>query len=164
MKARFENEHFQFDIVGNLPIEVVVLIFKDLPLAEMLRLQIVSRTWKTLLSSRELHSGVIMTRGLACENPQDTLAFIKKRRRIEEGHFASEIALTPPRNGTARWCMAADYSAGHFAWIDSTKFTLNVLNLWTGKLSHFVTEDRQTFSDTKISNAIVVALARRYVI
>ncbi|KAJ5987726.1 hypothetical protein N7481_002936 [Penicillium waksmanii] len=161
VKARFQNEHFPFDIVGNLPIEVVTLIFKNLPLTEMLRLQRVSSTWKALLSSRDLQSAVLLTRELTCENTQDTVAFIKKRNRIEQGKFVSEIAFTPPHKGAPQWCMAADYSEGHFAWIDNTKFTLNVLNLWTGQLSQFVTEDRQTFSDTKVSNAMVVALARR---
>ncbi|CAI7592450.1 unnamed protein product [Penicillium pancosmium] len=161
VKARFQNEHFLFDIVGNLPIEIVTLIFQNLPLADMLRLQRVSTTWKARLSSRDLHSAVLLTRELTCENSQETVAFIKKRKRIEHGEFVSEIAFTPPHKGAPRWCMAADYLEGHFAWIDNTKFTLNVLNLWTGQLSQFVTEDRQTFFDTKVSNAMVVALSRR---
>lgn len=158
------NKKIKFDIVGNLPIEVVALVFGYLDLEDVLRLQIVSRRWKTVLSSDVVQCAPIHapTRWLQERYALDPANFLKKRLRIQNGIFLTRVLLSPLLQVENLWATSADYSEGHFAWIDWSSRVLNMLNLWTGELVKFTTEERQEFKETRVSNVLAVAISRQY--
>ncbi|KAK5788633.1 hypothetical protein VI817_009591 [Penicillium citrinum] len=157
------NKKIKFDIVGNLPIEVVALVFGYLDLEDVLRLQIVSRRWKTVLSSDVVQCAPIHapTRWLQERYALDPANFLKKRLRIQNGIFLTRVLLSPLLQVENLWATSADYSEGHFAWIDWSSRVLNMLNLWTGQLVKFTTEERQEFKETRVSNVLAVAISRQ---
>jgi len=150
--------------VGNLPIEVVALIFGCLDLEDVLRLQIVSRRWKAVLSSDVVQCAPIHapTQWLQRRYASNPATFLKKRLRIQNGIFLTGVFLSPLLQVGNSWATSADYSEGHFAWIDWSSRVLNMLNLWTGQLVKFTTEERQEFKETRVSNVLAVAISRQY--
>ncbi|KAJ5300593.1 uncharacterized protein N7443_005595 [Penicillium atrosanguineum] len=171
------NEHYRkCDILGKLPLELVLLVTGSLKLSEFLHLQRVSRRWTQVLSPRSvrldalratLGDSVLASINSLEDDAADAtlLSLMKRRVRLERGipvcSYTAGYLPSSLVNGMS-------YSNGTCAWIDwnaesSHRNTIKLLDLESGMRTQLTTGG-ETGTEThlvvlRISNTLIAATA-----
>ncbi|KAJ5090449.1 hypothetical protein N7532_009133 [Penicillium argentinense] len=158
------NNTFQYDILGNLPLEIVAQIAEYLNLGDVFRLLRVSRHWDYTLSSPIVLMATVKALGSwvpDLSSIPDPYAFIRRRFSIERGLPAVNVEFNTQTDGSSQERSNMEdpcFSGGNLAWKDRGDKSVHVLNLWTGHHSQFTTENRDTFGMLGVSDSLVAAI------
>ncbi|KAF9892370.1 hypothetical protein FE257_002147 [Aspergillus nanangensis] len=161
VRDRLTQVSFHKDILGSLPLEIVVRIVKDLDLSEIHVLRRVSKNWQFLLSSDPVCGTVYRMytglHGQSCtvSSSRTLLQYAKQRLRLERGDPVFKIDLSP---GIAL-SSDLDYSTGRYAWINGGSILVHNLRAQTNQV--YCTPNRDSFVQMRISEFIVVGLTPR---
>ncbi|KAF2500227.1 hypothetical protein BU16DRAFT_523034 [Lophium mytilinum] len=170
MLARLGGETFWFDIVGSLPVEIVIQVFSYLDISTPFQLQRVSRRWQTVLSSPDVLRGLICLLGydsglpaglrLPGQSPDVDQDYLHCRKtaeyvhRFQAGVLARSIMIDLPPGAAC----SVTYSSFEdtIAWPKHDACAVTVLNLRSGKLLSFTGEARETITEIALSDQLVV--------
>ena len=163
-----------YDIIAELPVEIIQNIFLYLPLYECFNAQRVSRRWRKLLSAPQTIEYLLRwwyPRGetdLCIPNDLSVEAIMNLKAEhvdaFRTGHPFSKITLlgvpddlpAPSHDGIA-------YAHGVLAWTnrdpsDLTARSIGTLDLKTHLRKNFIAEDRTSFHTVAMSSSIIAAL------
>ncbi|KAJ5201628.1 uncharacterized protein N7498_006291 [Penicillium cinerascens] len=171
VKERADQTSFECDILGNLPIEIAVLVTTHMNLADLLILQRVSRRWQEVLSSP-----IVQWAAVRAATGQDSAAqnfdrsspakLLKKRLRMERGQPTSTFKLRSPFSIEYDVLMLSGgvgYFKNIYAWLDGRdgRTSVCILNLRSGKMDRVTTENRELLSELNISEKLVAVISRQ---
>lgn len=162
------GQDFRFDILGNLPTEIVFIIAQHLDLATMFRCQCISRRWKEVLGSLEIINTALQPWNrtgecdlVTCDKSPTAMA---NNRSEHVNAFCTGQAFSKIRGNCTcdhlqKWHLpTVAYSNGHVAWLDRTMTCAVVLNLHTGKLRPCPLEGE--WMTIALSTSLLVCISR----
>lgn len=162
--------HFRFDIVGNLPIEILCLIFQDLPIYQAFQLRRVSKTWHQKLSAPELVESMLQPwfamGDVDLRMPQD--ASTAEALAIRAEHVDAFKTGNPFSMVQGQWDVDwdegykhrptnIDYSNGRVAWAVPEDTGIHVRNLEFGQETLYTPPNRERISKISLSRGILAA-------
>ncbi|KAJ5096226.1 hypothetical protein NUU61_005582 [Penicillium alfredii] len=169
VKHRIDPQTFQCDLLGKLPIEIVALVAEYMNLTDLILHQRVSKRWHRVLSSPLVYRAAVhATIGadtLAGTHP-GYIKCIKKRLRLERGQPAATATIPSPLStdyDVTMYTRGVGYSHGVYAWIDgrTSRTSISLLHLWTGKNDHLTTENREQLVELRIAETLIAAVSAR---
>ncbi|KAL8647278.1 MAG: hypothetical protein Q9226_006498 [Calogaya cf. arnoldii] len=139
-----QSVHPHFDIIGNLPIEIVGLIFQHLELYQAFQLQRVSKRWQEILSAPDLIEDLLRPWDALGEvhlrMPPDTsagAALALKAEHVDAFRTGNPFSMVEAHWEVAAWNGAyplnVSYSHGRLAWLDHSHRTLHIRSLEDGR-------------------------------
>lgn len=140
--ARSVDLHF--DIIGNLPIEILGLIFQHLELYHAFQLHRVSKRWQKILSAPDLIENLLRpwdALGKAhLRMPPNTsveAALALKAEHVDAFRTGNPFSMAQGEWEVAAWNgsypLNVSYSHGRLAWLDHSHRTLHIRNLEDGQ-------------------------------
>ncbi|KAF2660466.1 hypothetical protein K491DRAFT_60097 [Lophiostoma macrostomum CBS 122681] len=140
LQQQLNARDFHFDIVGSLPIELVVHVFAYLDLIEVFRLQLVSRRWSHVLRSPDLLN--LKLKAWYGDVPSGDYA--SRRQKAEQ---LSRLCTGRPYDSVVVPIFEIPRKSilvkDTFAWISKDIRSLRICNLRTGKTVQAHTEGRR---------------------
>ncbi|KAF2814073.1 uncharacterized protein BDZ99DRAFT_410387 [Mytilinidion resinicola] len=167
--AKLGSETFCVDIVGSLPVEIVIQIFGYLEISTPFQLQRVSRRWQTVLSSPDVLRGLLCLQGfnialptglpLLGESPDVSHDYLHCRKtaevvhRFQTGAFAKSliVGLPPGVDCSVTYSSFED----NIAWPAYDNCAVTVLNLPSGKSLSLTGEAREKIALVALSDQLV---------
>ncbi len=165
---------FHYDIIAELPVEIIQNIFLYLPLYQCFKAQRVSRRWRKLLSAPQTIECLLRwwyPRGetdlcIPTDLSVEAIMIMKAEHvdAFRTGHPFSKSTLDGvPDNRPAPPSGGITYARGVLAWInpDTSEYigrSIETLDLKTHLRRHFIAEDRTSFHTIAISSSIIAAL------
>ncbi|KAI4235964.1 MAG: hypothetical protein LQ349_002839 [Xanthoria aureola] len=164
-----QSLYLYFDIIGNLPIEILGLIFQHLELYQAFQLRRVSKRWQQILSAPDLIENLL--------HPWDALgkvhlrmppdisveaALALKAEHVDAFRTGNPFSMVQgewevaPGNGG--YPLMVSYSHGRLAWLDHSDRTLHVRNLEDGQEISCTPPDRARIDMLGLSSEIVAAI------
>ncbi|KAL8947208.1 MAG: hypothetical protein Q9222_006486 [Ikaeria aurantiellina] len=162
---------FHFDIISNLPHEILCLVFQNLEIREAYRLRRVSKSWLRTLSASEfvetlLHPwfamGHVDLRIPPDSSPEIILA-------LKSEHVQSFVTGNPFGMIQSDWKAASSqgdgplrvaYSKGRLAWIDTSFKVVHLKNLEFGQETLFIPPNREKVEHICMSSDLVMVTTR----
>ncbi len=164
--AWLNSTDFTCDIVGDLPLEVNVMIFQHVPIYQVFQARRVSRTWMRTLSSPDILNPLLLqwdsmgeTRLRIPEglSPQSVISLQAEHIDAYRTGFAfSKMAypwLVEPTSDPA----GIAYADGILAWIDKTGLELSVLYIELATEYCFLPRNREHMVNIALSTKFVAA-------
>ncbi|KAH8690957.1 hypothetical protein BGW36DRAFT_389670 [Talaromyces proteolyticus] len=155
----------QRDIVGCLPLEIVVEIAQYLEPRDILRFQRVSKRWRTVLSSNNIYIPILRFYGVPTPDlPTTELVhtICERRYRLEKGSPYDE-ALYPWLDGPDYLPTPSpevvSYCSGKLAWVSRDERQVFVRDLQSGTVKAFFSESRGTIVLVHLSETFLYAVS-----
>lgn len=170
LKALLETTDFRYDIIANLPTELVSLVFQQLDLYQSYQCRRVSRRWHELLSSEQvvkalLHSWTatenVPLRAPKASQPHSVLdTQAEHHDAFRTGKPFSSIHIPHGRNfsGDAGLFKHA-YSDGLLAWVERSEGCdrICLYELETSAVCHFMPPERENIDEIMLSGKLLAA-------
>ncbi|KAL8741013.1 MAG: hypothetical protein Q9184_008436, partial [Pyrenodesmia sp. 2 TL-2023] len=161
-----------FDIISNLPIEILCLIFKHLPIYQVFQFRRVSKKWLQKLSALELVESLLQPwfamGGVDLRVPDDVsrqAALAIKAEHVDAFKTGNPFSMVKgdwdfdwegPQAYRSR-PINMDYSHGRLAWIERD-MQVRVKNLESDQETLYTSPNREQIFTVCLSSAIVVAV------
>ncbi|KAL3475321.1 hypothetical protein BJX99DRAFT_230061 [Aspergillus californicus] len=165
VKERINQRSFQKDILGALPLEIVVQIIQLLALCDLHILRRVSRRWNDVLSSNIACSVMFRryTGGSLSPDGEFKSAFAhysRQRFRLEQGNPIGKPQVHLPFVSTEP-ISHLDYSNGKYAWKTDNGTTIMVYDMCSQKAKRFCTMNREPLYHFRLSESILAVITYR---
>ncbi|KAL8722306.1 MAG: hypothetical protein Q9225_001211 [Loekoesia sp. 1 TL-2023] len=161
---------FRFDIIGNLPVEVLYMIFAYLEIYQAFQLRRVSKIWLKRLSAPDFVEAILQPwfalgdvdlRMPSNISAEEALAI--KAEHVDAFQTGNPFSMTQ-----GEWAFRLDdmithrlsnidYSCGRLAWVDEHPGLLHVRNLESGHETLHMPPNREKISGIRLSSDIVAA-------
>lgn len=161
---------FRFDIVGNLPLEINILIFRHLELDRVFQAHRVCRHWRQFLSYPPFGGAIlqpwISEGGMNLRIPQRfssqeiLSAKAEHIHAFRTGHSFSMVVRNwifefgRPRGMSVS--SGTSYSHGRLAWIGKDEIGVKLLDIESGLTRLFTSHDREKIINMAISKSLMV--------
>lgn len=158
---------FRFDIIGNLPIEILCLVFMNLDIYQAFQLRRVSKRWLAALSAPQIVEsmlcpwfslGPVDLRMPPNVSEEESLAI--KAEHVDAfktgnpfSMVQGEWKIEDPANDRV-----FDYGYGRIAWFEAASTRLHVRNLESGQNTVYTPSSREKLQIVRLSSDIVAAL------
>lgn len=160
--------YLNFDIIGNLPIEILGLIFQHLELYQAFQLRRVSKRWQQILSAPDLIENLLQPWDalgkVHLRMPPDIsveAALALKAEHVDAFRTGNPFSMVQGEWEVAAWNgsypLNVSYSHGRLAWLDHSDRTLHVRNLEDGQEILCTPPDRARIDLLGISSDIAAA-------
>ncbi|KAF2191414.1 hypothetical protein K469DRAFT_746751 [Zopfia rhizophila CBS 207.26] len=163
IKEQLDGREFFFDIIGKVPLEIVVQIFSYLDVLVPFRLQCVSQQWKTVLRSPDVLKRVLrnwytdndppLGGEEALQGNEHAIFQLRAqhlhRLRTGRGHQYMHVSMSIAKHGSL-------LNEDTITWISNpSQRALNVFNLRTGKYWQGYGEAREKVEHVTLSEQLV---------
>ena len=169
LKSLIAEADFRCDIIGNLPIELVALVFQYLDLVKAFQFRRVSRKWFKLLSSESLIKSILEPWRLSGDSrltvpqgttPSQTLDLIAEiEDAFRTGKAFSTLSLTADDRPTTHGYFS--YSQGYLAWLEGGENSQRTVvhHIESGKRWYRVTPDRLKIHKLAVSSDLLAVIS-----
>ena len=170
MDALIRKIDMRFDIMGHLPFELVILVWRHLDISEAYRCRRVSPKWFELLSAEVVLNALLATWRMSGDlrlkvppgtTPKQTLDLIAEHQNAFRcGIPFSRLHMTTTHDAMMRG-LCFSYCEGYLAWLDLLVFkaTIVVHHLESGKRSYRVTSRSEYLRSVAISSTLLVVVS-----
>ncbi|KAL8930739.1 MAG: hypothetical protein Q9208_000280 [Pyrenodesmia sp. 3 TL-2023] len=164
--------HFNFDIISGLPIEILCMTFKHLPIYQAFQLRRVSKTWLQKLSAPELVESLLQpwfpmgdVDLRMPDNVSREAALAIKAEHVDAFKTGNPFSMVKgawdlhweARQDYRSRPVDMDYSHGRLAWIEGNT-QVRVKNLELDQETLYTPSNREQISTIRLSCATVVAV------
>ena len=180
LKVLIESTEFRFDVVANLPIELIPLVFQQLELYQLFQCRRVSQRWLELLGADEVVKPILqpwiateeiklrIPEGLSSKSVLNIYAEHQDAFQTGNafGRFQRQHGLTSYRPNVFQFRYA--YSDGMLAWVSLTggSHVICLRDLESGDERFFMPPERDEIAEVVLSQTLLVAMttsARCYI-
>ena len=179
LKALLDTTDFRYDIIANLPTELVPLVFLHLDLGQSYQCRRVSRRWHELLSSEQVIKALLHpwtdTEDLPLRVPNGSSPHsildiqAEHQDAFRKGKPFSSMRIPHGRDLTPGMdSLIHAYSDGLLSWVERSENCdrICLYELETGTLCHFMPPERESIDKIILSGKLLVAMttsARCYI-
>lgn len=169
ISALIEETELRFDIVGNLPIELVLVIFKRVDLYQLYQCRRVSRKWLDLLCAGPLLKTILapwrqsgdfqLTIPEGITSVQALDLFAEHEDAFRTGNAFSRLSITINAN-QEKHVRTLSCSGGYLAWRQGGEPSGGIMvhNIQSGQRFCRVMPDRQDVLQFAVSSSLLVAI------
>ena len=179
LKALLEKTEFRYDIVANLPTELVPLVFHHLGLSQSYRCRHVSRRWHELLSSEQVVKALLhpwnatedLPLRISGGSPPHSVLDIQAEHQdaFRTGKPSSSIRIPHGQDPSPDMdSLIHAYSDGFLSWVERSEGCdrICLYELETSTLCHFIPPERESIDEIILSGKLLAAMttsARCYI-